>query len=652
VPEVARTLATRRGHHEHRVAVVGGAASELSSGLAAFARGVPRPSVSYAQAGAPPKLVFVYGGQGPQWWAMGRQLYASEPVFRAKLDECHEAMRAAGGFSLLDELLADEARSRMADTAVGQPSIFALQVSLAALWASWGITPDAVVGHSVGEVAAVHAAGILDLAAAARLVFHRARLMDQTTGAGEMWAVDLAASEVARFAPGVSISCINGPASTVIAGTHEELHRARQSLEAVTEQLTNLGVPYAFHSSQMDRITPELASAIAGLAPKATKLPFYSTVTGAKLEGTALDAAYWVKNVRETVRFYSAISALAEGGFEAFVEVGAHPALTRHVETTVGEKARVAWSLRREKDEGRELATNLARLHVAGVHVDWRGLYRGRVRPVAIPGYAWDHKRYWAIDDETPAIARTTMATNPADWVSPLVGFVRPSALHDDAVFESTISAHDPRFVRDHAMHGLVILPAAGFLELARGAAASALGVAVPHLTDVTIREPLVFAGDEPRTLQTIVGRDGAVRVFSRARDQWTLHVSLHATVSEGVPDAATLVEAAARATEALDVAGRYAEAAAHGVGLGPSFQVLSMLHRGDDVATARLVLPRASTMRAPTASTPRCSTACCRPRSARSRRATCAGGSCCPSPSPRRGSIAPAPASTTHASC
>ena len=286
------TAARRRVHHRHRLAVAAADRAQLASRLDTFARGEASPglAVSETRAAGQRRLAFVYSGQGPQWWAMGRQLIEREPVFREVIARGDAVFRQLGPWSLLDELGADEAASRLDDTAIAQPAIFALQVALTALWRSWGVRPDAVVGHSVGEVAAACAAGALSFDDAAAVIFHRGRCMARATGRnGRMLAVGLSAAEAADAVRGYEGRCVvgafNSPLSVTLSGDGDALAEIERTLAAADVFCRFLPSPYAFHSHHMDGMADELVSCLASVRPQAPDVPVYSTVSAARAAG-------------------------------------------------------------------------------------------------------------------------------------------------------------------------------------------------------------------------------------------------------------------------------------------------------------------------------------------------------------------------------
>jgi acyl transferase domain-containing protein len=399
----------RRTHHDYRLSVAGTSRGQLLEGLDALATGAASWAAvtGRAVAGRRADAVFVFSGQGPQWRGMGRALLAFEPVFRARVTECSSAFEAVAGWSLLDALQQDEAGSRLHETEVAQPALMALQLGLAALFASWGITPSAAVGHSVGEVTAACVSGALDLPEAMRVIFHRARLMQRATGRGRMAALELTAREAARaiepFGGRVSVAAINAPGSCVIAGDVEPMERAIEQLRGRGVLCRPLPVSYAFHSAQMDAIAADLRPALGAVRAHRPRMPLVSTVTGAALGDQPLDADYWVRNVRQPVVFASAIETLVQRGHRLFLEIAPHPVLASAIAAAESrEPLRVVTTLHRDRDDLRATRAAAGALYVAGYPVDWAGVTRGRYVP--LPRYAWQRETYW-LPGEKPGAA-------------------------------------------------------------------------------------------------------------------------------------------------------------------------------------------------------------------------------------------------------
>ncbi|WP_435021132.1 amino acid adenylation domain-containing protein [Tundrisphaera sp. TA3] len=412
---LARTLAVRREHHDHRLAIVG---DEPAEALDAFLAGRDHPDLAVGERrpGNRPGVVFVFSGQGALWAGAGRDLLAAEPAFRAAYDACDLWMMAREGRSLAAELSGEIAPERLLDPAFAQPHQFALQVALAALWRSWGVVPDAVVGHSLGEIAAAHVAGSLDLADALRIACLRGRLMGRAVGRGRTAAVGLPAAEVRRrIGDGLAIAAENGSRQTTVSGTPGAVETLVADLRAEGIFARSLDVAVAFHGPQMDPLRRELTEALSGLRPRAGSIPFISTVTGQTRDGATLDADYWGRNLRDTVRFADAIATLADGPYEAYVEVGPHPIHAGPLGEALATRDRptaVLGSIRRDDDARRGLLRSLAALHVRGLPLDWPAIAPPAGPLVRLPAYPWQRERFWT---EARPVATPVAAPAEAD---------------------------------------------------------------------------------------------------------------------------------------------------------------------------------------------------------------------------------------------
>jgi acyl transferase domain-containing protein/acyl-CoA synthetase (AMP-forming)/AMP-acid ligase II/acyl carrier protein len=418
VTDLAFTAGSRRSHHDHRLAIVAHNREELAEKLQSSLSEQPLAGVAAGRRlpNARPRVAFVFGGQGPQWWGMGRGLYQSEPVFRAAVERCDAALHNLAGWSVVDELLTQNDDARLEDTDRVQPILFALQTGLAETLQSWGIEPAAVVGHSLGEIAAAHIAGSISLADAARIVYHRSRLQHTLSGRGKMAAVGLSPEESAEalrgFADRVAVAAVNGPKSTVWSGNPAALANVLEPLETRDVFHRLLRGQIAFHSPQMDVLRSELVAALAELTSRSPSLPFYSTVTGGAFGGE-LDAAYWSRNLRDPVRFADAAVALIADGFDLFLEIGPHPVLAEPLGQCLrsrGVNGRVLPTIRRNDDERATLLGSLGELYARGFAVAWERVQpHGRV--VGLPHYRWQRERCW-YEAAAKSSARNGLHTN------------------------------------------------------------------------------------------------------------------------------------------------------------------------------------------------------------------------------------------------
>jgi myxalamid-type polyketide synthase MxaE and MxaD len=592
--DLAAALALHRTHHDHRLSLVAAGAPALVDHLDAFLRDEPRPGTSSGRAAASRRVVFVFPGQGAQWAGMAQGLLG-EPVFRAALEACHAAL-APEGVAILPALAAPALPTRLGEI---QPLLFAVQVALAALWRSWGIEPAAVVGHSMGEVAAAHVAGALDLADAARLIARRSRLLERVSGLGAMLAVELAPHEAEALLEGlhdrVSIAAENGPASTVLSGDAAALDALAARLLPRAVHCRRIQVDVASHSPFMDGLRADLLEALADLRPRRAEVPLISTVTGAALAGPELTADYWYRNLRQPVRFWPAVERLAAEGHAAFLELSPHPILLPALEQGLRGAARPALlpSLRRREDERATLLGSLGALHTLGLAVRWEALHPAPARPVALPSYPWQRQRFW-LAPRPPAQPSGPPRRHP------LLGpHVAPALASGTHLWEGDVDTARLPFLRDHRVDDAVLLPGTACLEMALAAAAEALGAGPHALADVVFEAAVFLPEGGARTLQltlTAAGPGAAFSLHGRAApgDPWVLHargrVLSGPTPAEGAPLDGDAV--LARCGEPAPGRDFYAARAALGNTWGPAFQGIVHLAARPGEALAEVVAP------------------------------------------------------------
>ncbi len=594
--DVCAAAGERKAHHDHRLVVIGDSRHDVRRSLTDWLRDGSATRVVPGHAAPGTRLVFVFTGQGPQWWAMGRQLLAREPVFARTVDAIDARFRALAGWSLRAEMMRSEADSRIDGTDVAQPAIFAVELGLAELWKSWGVRPATVIGHSVGEVAAARCAGILSLDDAVAVIFHRSRLQHTTAGDGRMLAValspDQARAAIGDAADRVELAGINSPHLVTLSGDREPLERIAARLERSGVFTRWLRIQYAFHSRHMDRIRDELLRALAGIEPRRPSIPFVSTVNGTPLAGEPLDAAYWWDNVRRPVLFGPAIGELIRAGTGTFLEVGPHPALESSLKECLAAQDRtgaVFHSLRREADESHELLENLAGLHVRGVPVDWRAVNQSSGPPLRLPRYPWSRESFWL---ESPESAQARLAAP----VHPLLGLRVAAAL---PTWELTLDLHRLSYLADHRIWDSVVFPAAGYAEIGL-ALARVLFPDEPHaLEDLRITKALFVAADgEPPTVQIVFHpEDKSFGVYSSTdrTGPWELHAQgILTRAAPGDPGPADLAEIRGRLTEHFDHEAYCHEFAIRGYQFGEAFQEVCNLWRRPGEALAEIEAPPA----------------------------------------------------------
>jgi acyl transferase domain-containing protein len=407
VYDICFSAGVRRTHHSHRVAVVGRDARELAEGLRELASGGRADGVVVGQLPVreAPRVAFVFPGQGSQWAGMGRELFHSNEVFRERLLQCDAAVCAELGWSLAERLISG---AELPDNEV-QPVLWAMQVSLAAVWRSWGLAPDVLIGHSMGEIAAATVSGALSIADGAAIVCRRNALLDSLRGRGAMVAVHVGEEEaraaIGEYAGSVSVAVVNSAHSTVLAGDAAALEAVVAPLRDKGVLVRQVQVDFASHSPQVASVLPAVKCALSSIRPQAGSVPVYSTVLGRAVGGDEFDGAYWAANLRSPVRFAAAIEGvLADGRPTLFVEVSPHPVLVGAIEESIAQYSAasgVVGSLRR--DAPLALVMNLAEAYVQGCWVDWERVLPGG-RYVALPPYPWQRRRFWI--DKAPDSSR------------------------------------------------------------------------------------------------------------------------------------------------------------------------------------------------------------------------------------------------------
>ncbi|WP_081195310.1 type I polyketide synthase [Saccharomonospora piscinae] len=408
--DVGYSLATTRAKLEHRAVVVAEDVARLRAGLDAVAAGAPAQEVVRGLAAGRPSVVFVFPGQGTHWAGMAVGLLDSSPVFAARFAECAAALEPYVDFSPEDVVRAVPGAPGFDRVDVVQPVLWAVMVSLAAVWRSYGVEPSAVVGHSQGEIAAACVAGALSLSDGARVVALRSRALVPLSGQGGMLAVVQSADWVAQrlepFGGRLSIAAVNGPNSVVVSGDLDALNELEVALsKARVMRWAVPGADFAAHSHQIEALEGELAESLAGLAPRSSEVTFCSTLTGGLVDTECLDGDYWYRNLRGTVGFEAATRTLLAEGHRVFIEVSPHPVLGLGLQETFGDTGAVTLgTLRRDEDEPRRLLMSLAEAHAGGVDVDWTAVFAGTgARRVELPTYAFQHRTYW-LTSETGAL--------------------------------------------------------------------------------------------------------------------------------------------------------------------------------------------------------------------------------------------------------
>jgi acyl transferase domain-containing protein/NADPH:quinone reductase-like Zn-dependent oxidoreductase/acyl carrier protein len=584
--DVGATLASRSAF-DHRAAIVGGSPADLLRGLAALAGGDAGAAVVRGSA-REHRLAMLFSGQGAQRLGMGRGLYEAFPVFAGAFDAVCAEFDGLLGCSLRDVVWGSD-EVELSRTLYAQAGLFAVEVALFRLAEHFGVRPDFVAGHSVGEVAAAHVAGVLSLEDACVLVAARGRLMDALPSGGVMVAVQASEAEVVSLLPeGVSVAAVNGPSSVVLSGPADAVAEAELLLAG--RKMKRLRTSHAFHSSLMDPMLAEFGAVVSGLTFSEPSIPLVSNVSGEVAGDEVRTPEYWVRHVRETVRFADGVRTLQADGVTAFLELGPDGVLTAMAHDCVSGDAVLASVLRAAQAEQESLVAALARLHVNGVIVDWRAFYAG-VRRAELPTYEFQHEHYWMPDAPRRGDVADLGLTATGH---PLLGVVVSDVDGDGLVLTGSLSSRSHRWLEDHVLAGEALVPGMAFLEMAALAAghAGAAGVA-----ELVLETPLVARGDDSVQLRVVVAAADAegrraVTVHSRLPGTpWVRNASGELAEAAVTPPGTVEVWPPAGA-EALAVEDVYDRLTVSGLDYGPAFRGMAAAWRRADELFVEVRLP------------------------------------------------------------
>ena len=580
-----------RAAFEHRAVVLGADRDQLLTGLGELADGQPGASV-ITGTGLTGKTVFVFPGQGSQWLGMGMGLHATYPVFA-------EAFNTAVGeldrhlLRPLREVMWGHDESLLNTTEFAQPALFAVEVALYRLLESWGVRPDFVMGHSVGELTAAHIAGALSLENAALLVVARGRFMQALPSGGAMVALQATEDEVRPLlTDNVGIAAVNGPSSVVVSGDEHAVTAIADQLRAQGRRVHQLAVSHAFHSPLMEPMIGEFKAAARELAVHPVTIPVISNVTGELAGDDFATADYWTRHIRAAVRFADSIRHANSAGASRFIEVGPGGGLTSSIEESLAEADVVSVPLlRKDRPEPNSLMAGVAQAFVSGVGVDWRATLPG-ASFVELPTYAFERRRFWLSADET-AVDAAGLGLAASEHA--LLGAVVELPSSGGVMLTGRLSSASQGWLADHAVGGVVIFPGSGFVELAIRAG-DEVGCTV--VDELMLAAPLVIPATGSVSMQVVVGGadesgNRAVSIYSRgdAHSGWTLHAE--GVVRPGAAEAgADMSSWPPPGATPVDIDGLYDRLAARGYGYGPAFQGLTAMWRRGDEIFADVSLP------------------------------------------------------------
>ncbi|MCL4267594.1 MAG: type I polyketide synthase [Anaerolineae bacterium] len=604
--DVCYTAVNGRTHFPHRLAVVAHSAADLQEKLGGFTSGQEVDGLVSGQVKGKErgKIAFLFTGQGSQYVGMGQELYQSQPLFRQTMQACDERLRPYLARPLLSVLYpSDGDSSPLDETAYTQPALFALEYALAKLWQSWGIQPDVLLGHSIGEYVAACLAGVFSLEDGLKLVAARGRLMQTLTTPGRM-AVAFAAEEtvqaaIAPYAEAVGIAAVNGPESITYAGQAEAVTAVTAALQRQGIETRDLNVSHAFHSPLMTPILQPFAEIVASVPLHPPRLEIISNVTGQPVGAEMSSADYWVEHIRQPVRFAPGMAALRQQGAGVFIEIGPKPTLLGMGRQSVTE-AEAVWlpSLRPGRGEWEQLLSSLGALYTLGVDVNWAGVEQGYGRRrVALPTYPFQRQRYW--------VKKTTGVRSPVSQngvTSPLLGQRLRLPNSRESRFETQLAVQSPPHLDDHRVFGTAVVPGAFYVSMVLTAVKETAGTASCWLEDIFFPQALPLAEPDASLVQLILtpeaGDPTTFQIVSAPdngpeANPWQLHATgkVH-TVPSNTPEIVDLAAIKRRCPQRLSGENFYADFWQAGYHLGSAFRWLEEIWQGEGESLCRLRLP------------------------------------------------------------
>ncbi|MDJ0574306.1 MAG: amino acid adenylation domain-containing protein [Xenococcaceae cyanobacterium MO_234.B1] len=608
VADLCFTANTGRKHFQHRLAIVADSATELREKLTTI------DPVCMGVVKAPDKMgkiAFLFTGQGSQYLGMGRQLYETQLTFRQAIDRCDDILRAYLETPLLEilyplENIESSNHNLINQTGYTQPALFALEYALFQLWTSWGIRPDVIMGHSVGEYVAACIAGVFSLEDGLKLIAQRGRLMQALPAGGAM--VSAIASEqkvravINSQASGVSIAAINGPESIVFSGKQKDVEAVATALAAQGIKIKHLTVSHAFHSPLMEPMLDEFKQVAQDISFASPKIKLISNVTGTVVTDEIAVPEYWCRHILQPVQFAASLEKLKQQGAEIFVEIGPKPILLGMARHCLPDDEGL-WlpSLRPPQVDWQQILNSTTQLYLHGLPVDWVGFDQDYARQrQPLPTYPFQRERYWIEADSNNQYAK--LSSHRSKSTHPLLGQFLSLAGTKELRFQSEIRPNSPRWLEDHQLFKTILLPGTAYMEMALAAGAIAFGSENLSLSNIVLEQKLVVPTYGNKTVQVILTphktNDYRVEIYSLASDTdesvepWVLHASGHVLKGEPItcsqPDLATVQ---AQCPDKIPRETLYQRFQQQGMNYGSSFEVITQLYHGQNMAIGKIEL-------------------------------------------------------------
>jgi acyl transferase domain-containing protein/acyl carrier protein len=605
IADICFTASVGRAHFPERATILAHSAAELRSGLQALANGdhADGLNTSHVSEQDRPRVAFLFTGQGSQYSGMARELYDASPVFRGALDRCAQLLDQHLGRPLLDVLFGTSSLDPVIDeTGFAQPALFAVEYALTELWRSWGIVPNTVMGHSVGEYVAACIAGVFTLDEGLRLIARRGQLMQSLPAGGTMAAIFAPEQEVLEAlhnCAGLSIAAVNGPEQTVISGPATAVQEVCSVFSSRGIRCQPLAVSHAFHSELMEPMLDELEHVLARAKLAPPQLALISNLTGQMVQGAAItEPSYWRRHARNPVRFADGLKSLAQRA-DCLMEIGPHPILSSFAAATFGDGGprRIA-SLRKGSSDWEQMLRALSAAYLAGVQIHWRGVYEGSTQQIRdLPSYPFQRQRYWFSAKPKPP---QTVARGRSSGHSLLGTRLRSAA--SEIIYESALSADSPPFVRQHRVLGQIVLPATAYLDTLLACARDIFGTDAVQAEEIRIDEAMLLPEDgSVRSLQTICTppHDAGTAVSIASLDDaaadsahWVRHAGATLRRIEPTAVVASALEALrGSCTNPIDPAAFYLDFEQRGLNFGSGFRTIRELWSGESQALGAVEL-------------------------------------------------------------
>lgn len=586
--DLAHTLASKRTHLEHRFTISAESIQELGQKLHSLSLDgrIPESCAKGKPLDKKPLLIFAFTGMGPQWWWMGRELMKSSPIFLETLKQCDLFLLPLANWSIIDELQKEETNTRMDDPQVAQVANFALQISLTQLLKSWGVHPDAMVGHSIGEVAAAVAAGALTLQEGILTSYHRSRVQSLRKNSGTMLAVGLGKNEceglLKEYSGKISIAAENSTRSITLAGSKDDLMSFAEVLEKnnIFNKLLNVNI--AYHSHQMDGLENEIVTSLHSLKPQKPKIPLFSTVFTDECEERKLDANYWWHNVRQPVLFAQTMQNVINKGYNIVIEIGPHPVLASYIKDcwqSSQSKGINLSTLKKNKPELPSLMECLGGLYAAGYPLSWEHINPNSGNFIHLPGYPWQKKKFWIESDQSVQY-RLSSHRHP---------LLSRKLNTPNETWQVEINSHHFSWLHDHQIDGTVVFPAAAYIEAGLALSGSAPCV----LEEISFKQVLAINAEKEAVLQLSLDNEkksfSAHSQTSGDNTEWMLHATGKICSFTVKPNPETFELKEFQKLSYLDGETVYQQFTEKGLDYGPAFQGIKKLWKKDNEAIAEI---------------------------------------------------------------